>query len=195
MNNQGKRYDVIATGFAEMRDSFNTEKKYVDLLMQYLPPKSHVLDIGCGSGYPIANYLLKNEFRVTGIDASKELLKIAKKNCPSMKCIYGDIRSVSIEEKYDGIIEWWCLFHLPKEDQIKMIARFSNWLKQDGILEFTTGDSEYEGSDNQMLDQELDFYSCDSKLYEKALKEQGFELLLKESDQDQHLVWIAKKIK
>ena len=195
MNNQGKRYDVIATGFAAMRDSFNTEKKYIDLLMQYLQSKSHVLDVGCGSGYPIADYLLKNDFQVTGIDASKELLKIAKKNCPLMKCVYGDIRSVSIKEKYDAIIEWWCLFHLSKQDQIKMIARFSTWLKKDGILEFTTGDYEYEGSDNQMLNQELDFYSCDPELYEQALKEQGFKLLLKETDQEQHLVWIAKKIK
>jgi hypothetical protein len=44
-----------------------------------------------------------------------------------------------------------------------MIARFAQWLKPGGILEFTSGDSEYEGTNSDMLNQE------------------------------HHLVWIAKK--
>ena len=35
MNNQGKSYDIIAEGFANMRDSFNTEQKYLDALINY----------------------------------------------------------------------------------------------------------------------------------------------------------------
>lgn len=59
MNNQGKYYDNIAVGFANMRDSFNTEQKYLDALINYIPEKSHILDIGCGSGFPIADYFMK----------------------------------------------------------------------------------------------------------------------------------------
>ena len=44
-----------------------------------------------------------------------------------------------------------------------------------------------------MLKEELHFYSLDPAVYEQHLKKDGFEILLKESDQDQHLVWIAKK--
>jgi len=44
-----------------------------------------------------------------------------------------------------------------------------------------------------MLNQELHFYSLDPTVYEQHLKKYGFEILLKESNQDQHLVWIAKK--
>lgn len=81
MDNQGKRYDLIATGFSEMRDSFATEQKYIDLFIQHLKPGSHILDVGCGSGYPIASYLIEHGFEVTGIDGSKELLKIAETKC------------------------------------------------------------------------------------------------------------------
>jgi len=49
------------------------------------------------------------------------------------------------------------------------------------------------GGDSNMLGQELHFYSLDPAVYEQHLKKYGFEILLKESDQDQHLVWIAKK--
>src|SRR5476651_1556248 len=82
--NEGKKYDLIAADFAKMRDSFSTEKKYIDLFLAHLNPNSHVLDVGCGSGYPIASYLIEHGLQVTGIDASKKLLKIAKKNCPLM---------------------------------------------------------------------------------------------------------------
>ncbi len=194
MDNEGRKYDIIASGFAEMRNSFATEKKYLDLFMEYLQPKSSILDVGCGSGYPIASYLVEHGFQVTGVDASKELLKIAKVKCPTMKLIYGDVRDVNIEDKFDGIIEWWCLFHLPKEAHEKMISRFASWLKKDGILEFTTGDSEYQDTSSAMLNQELSFFSLDPELYEKYLKENGFKILLRESDQEQHLVWVAKKI-
>lgn len=193
MDNEGKKYDLIASGFAKMRDSFNTEKKYLDLFLQLLKPKVHVLDIGCGSGYPIASYLIEKDLQVTGIDGSQELLNIAKTNCPTMKCVYGDIRTVELEEKYDGIVEWWCLFHIPKPDHAKMIARFAKWLKKDGILEFTTGDHEYEEKSSDMLNQELAFYSLDPIEYEKFLKENGFKILLRESDQETHLVWIAQR--
>jgi hypothetical protein len=74
-----------------------------------------------------------------------------------------------------------------------MIARFAQWLKPGGILEFTSGDCEYEGTDSNMLNQELHFYSLAPNVYEQYLKKYGFEILLTESDQEQHLVRIAKK--
>lgn len=192
MSNQGKSYDKIADGFAKMRDSFNTEKKYIDALIQYLPKKSHILDVGCGSGFPIAAYLIEQGFDVTGIDGSQELLNIAKSKCPKMRGLYGDVRTISLNETFDGIIEWWCLFHIPKPDHEKMIYRFSKWLKPGGILEFTSGDSEHESTDSNMLNQELNFYSLTPKTYEQYLKKYDFEILLKEIDQEDHLVWIAR---
>ena len=44
-----------------------------------------------------------------------------------------------------------------------------------------------------MLNQELCFYSLDPSVYEQYLKDNGFKILLRESDQDKHLVWIARK--
>lgn len=194
MDNEGKSYDRIAADFAKMRDSFYTEQKYLDIFIQYLDPNSHILDVGCGSGYPIASYLVDKGFKVTGIDASKELLEIAKVNCPSMVTKYGDMRTIDINETFDAIIEWWAIFHLPKEDHLKMLSRFSTWLKKDGILHFTTGDREYVDKSSDMLNQELSFYSLDPTQYENYLNNNGYKILLKESDQEYHLVWLAKRL-
>lgn len=194
MDNQGKKYDSIAEGFAKMRDSFYKEQKYLDELIRLIPSKSTILDVGCGSGFPIASYFIAKGFEVTGIDGSQKLLDIAKEKCPKMKGILGDVRSVILEDKFDAVVEWWCLFHIPKQDHEKMIHRFSEWLKPQGILEFTSGDAAYEDTSSDMLNQELHFYSLEPTEYEKYLKQNDFKILLKESDQPDHLVWIAKKV-
>jgi hypothetical protein len=79
-------------------------------------------------------------------------------------------------ETFDAIVEWWCLFHTPKTDHRKMIHRFFKWLGPDGILEFITGDTEYEHGSSDMLNRELYFYSLAPSTYEQYLKEQGFKI-------------------
>lgn len=170
LENEGQKYDQIAQDFANLRDSFNTEKKYVDLLINYIQPGAAIVDIGCGSGYPISSYLIEQGFHLTGIDSSQKLLDIAKINCPMMNCIHGDIRTIPVTEKYDAIIEWWCLFHLPKNDHAKMFSRFASWLKDGGILEFTTGANDHESTSSEMLGQPLNFHSLAPAMYENFLK-------------------------
>ncbi|MBS0287551.1 MAG: class I SAM-dependent methyltransferase [Proteobacteria bacterium] len=194
MDNQGKKYDAIAEGFAKMRDSFYKEQRFLDELIKLIPAKSTILDVGCGSGVPIASYFIEKDFEVTGIDGSQKLLDIAKEKCPKMKGVLGDVRSVILNEQFDAVVEWWCLFHIPKPDHEKMIQRFSQWLKPNGILEFTSGDAAYEATFSDMLNQELHYYSLEPSQYELYLKKHGFKLILKESDQPDHLVWIAQKV-
>ncbi len=194
MTDQDKKYDAIAQGFADLRDAFYKEQKFLDELIKLVPKQSRILDVGCGSGYPIAAYLIEQGFDVTGIDGSQKLLDIAKTKCPKMKTHCGDIRSIELNETFDAVVEWWCLFHIPKNDHEKMIARFARWLRKNGILEFTSGDKAYEMASSDMLNHELYYYSLDPTEYEQYLKKHGFKLLLKEYDQPEHLVWIAQKI-
>jgi 2-polyprenyl-3-methyl-5-hydroxy-6-metoxy-1,4-benzoquinol methylase len=192
MSNEGLKYDLIADDFAALRDSFNTEQKYLDVLISYVDKHAEILDLGCGHGF-LSSYLINQGFKVTGVDASEKLLALAQKNSPSMTCLHGDIRDIFLNQKYDAILEWWCLFHLNKSDQLLMFKRFSDWLKPHGILEFTTGDAAYEGVRSDMLNQPLFFCSHEPDAYEQALRENNFEILLKETDQEGHLVWIARK--
>lgn len=192
MNDQGKRYDLIAEGFAKMRDSFYMEQKFIDRFLEVLPKQASILDVGCGSGYPIASYIIDKGHRVTGLDSSEKLLAIAEKNCPSMQCILGDMRAIELKDTFDGIIEWWALFHIPKVAHESMIKRFASWLKPGGILQFTTGENAYEDSSKDMLNQELWFYSLAREEYEKYLEQHGFKILFCETDQPQHLVWMAE---
>lgn len=193
MKNQGLSYDNIAKGFSAMRTEFATEHSNISEFASYLSPNAHVLDVGCGTGTPIANFLISKGLKVTGVDGSKELLNIANDKNPSMETILCDVREYDPQELYDGIIEWWCLFHIPVDHQLEMIGKFYQWLKPGGILQFTSGEIAFEGSDSCMLNESLDFYSGDKAQYLEAIESYDFTLLSCKSDQDNHLVWTAKK--
>lgn len=192
---EGKNYDAIAHDFAFARD-VASERKYLDELIQLLPSGAEILDVGCGSGYPNAAYLIAHGFRVTGIDASQELLKQAAKLVPAMPIIHGDMRSIDVSNTYAAILAWDSFFHLPKLDQQYMIARFAAWLQPDGIVLFTSGDADGEVIKAEMFGELFSYYSLSPETYLQILAENNFKLLRKEKDQDeeQHLVWLARKL-
>lgn len=192
VESEGTAYDLISQDFASLRDTY-TERKFLDFVIEKLSPEATILDLGCGSGHPIASYLIEKKFSVTGIDVSKELLKVAQQNFPDMNFIYGDMRTITIKNKYDAVIAWDSFFHLPKDDQINMFSRFASWLKKGGILVFTSGDADGELLHEDMFGMTFSFYSLSPASYQDLLEKQGFTILLQEKDQEQHMVWIAKK--
>jgi SAM-dependent methyltransferase len=77
--NRRAPYDLIAAQWSSARNlSSFREKRYVDLFLASLPGGGRVVDLGCGMGKPIAEYLLSRGCRVVGIDASLEMLRIAR---------------------------------------------------------------------------------------------------------------------
>jgi ubiquinone/menaquinone biosynthesis C-methylase UbiE len=58
-------YDRIANWFSKHRDVELFEKNYLDSLKHYLPNGGSVLDLGCGTGKPILNYLLSKNLNFT----------------------------------------------------------------------------------------------------------------------------------
>ncbi len=55
-----KVYDEISDWFSKNRDTGLSEKKYLDELLKLIPASGEILDLGCGNGKPILQYL--NDF-------------------------------------------------------------------------------------------------------------------------------------
>lgn len=194
MKNEGKKYDLIANEFDQDRNKSLREKKFLDLFVTFLSADAHILDIGCGMAEPIAKYLIEKGFNVTGIDSSNALLEMAKKRFPKMTWLYGDMREIQLQENYDGLIAYDSFFHLTISDQIKMIERFSNWLKPNGIILLTTGPEEGEVIDAPMHGHLFSYFSMSPESYIKYFNENNLAVYLCEEDQPNHLVWILKKL-
>lgn len=169
-------YNKIATWFSENRFKGLLEKNCLDELIAYLPVDATVLDLGCGTGKPIMEYLLNKNLKVTGVDASHEILEIAKTNFPNTEFILQDMRFLNLNRKFDAIIAWHSFFHLPVADQPAMFKLFKEHLNPGGILLFTSGSAHGElwgmnGGEN------LFHASLDQEEYTSLLDTYGFKVL------------------
>lgn len=66
-------YKKHGKAWTELRGEQLYEKKWLDQFLALLPKNSNILDLGCGSGKPIANYLIQHGHHLTGVDSSNGL--------------------------------------------------------------------------------------------------------------------------
>jgi SAM-dependent methyltransferase len=116
-----------------------TEKGWIDLFTQILPAAGHVLDIGCGSGEPIAHYLADQGFTVTGVDSSPEMVDLFAQNLPEQAAILADMRSLKLRKRFDGLLAWDSFFHLTHDDQRAIFPLFREHAAPQAALMFTSG--------------------------------------------------------
>lgn len=187
-------YNNISAWFDQHRDRTLFEKVWLDAAIMLLPPGGTILDLGCGMGEPIGQYFIDAGFTVTGIDNSEKMLAIGKARCPKINFVLGDMRQISLNEKFDLIIAWHSFFHIPHDDQRALFALFEKHAKPGALLLFTTGDQEGEvWSDNG--GQLLYHASLSPEEYKVLLHRHNFTLLnYKISDEScgNATVWLAR---
>lgn len=132
-------YNEEAKPFDRHRNKALFEKNWLDRFAAFVPSGGHVLDLGCGSGEPIAAYLAKYGFHVTGVDASPAMIDLARAKVPDGDWQLGDMRTLGTDRTYDGILAWNSFFHLTREDQRITLPRLARMLQPGGPLLFTTG--------------------------------------------------------
>jgi cyclopropane fatty-acyl-phospholipid synthase-like methyltransferase len=188
-------YNQIAEQWSAARREGLFEPKYVDLLIDHLADGAEVLDVGCGSGSPIARYLIDREYDVTGIDASEAMLKIAKQQVPKARFVLCDLMRFESTAEYSGIIAWDSIFHIPRDQHLEIFKKFNHWLLSNGILLISLGGSAWEGT-MEMFGHEFfcSGFEPDDSL--KLLQEAGFEILLSEVDDPRsrgHIAVLCRK--
>ncbi len=98
----------------------------------YLPDKSTIIDMGCGSGRDVLAFQNMG-FDVIGIDASEELAKLAKKSL-GIPVIKAEMSTWVSDKPFDGI--WCCasLMHLSESECKRFFFNLEYNLKQGGAL-------------------------------------------------------------
>ena len=93
------------------------EQFYLDLIQQHIQPGSTILDVGCGTGEPIARFLIEQGYQLTGVDASSKMVDLCKQRFPKERWLLADMRTLDLQEKFHAVIAWHSFFHLPHGDQ------------------------------------------------------------------------------
>lgn len=99
----------------------------------------HVLDVACGTGVMIPDYLSRGVASVTAVDISPEMVKIASAKFPqeNVTVLCGDVEQTCFDRKFDCIIVYNAVPHFPEPE--KLIATLSAFLAPGGTLTVAHG--------------------------------------------------------
>ncbi len=78
-------YEKQWATFQTLRSTSLFEKPWLDRFLSIIKPGGAILDIGCGNASPIAEYLLSQGFRVTGVDASQSMIALCQQKFPASR--------------------------------------------------------------------------------------------------------------
>ncbi|OGS51186.1 MAG: hypothetical protein A3K65_05670 [Euryarchaeota archaeon RBG_16_68_12] len=125
-----RAFDGIAEDFSRTR-----ERPWSEVLefAESLPPRSPVLDLGCGNGRH-AGVLSDWGHRIVGLDASGRLLGIARQRAPHASFVRGDLCALPFREgTFAAAIAVASIHHLPSEaERLAALREMARVLRDGG---------------------------------------------------------------
>jgi len=98
-----------------------------------------VLDVACGTGVLIPDYLARDVRSVTGIDISPNMAQIARGKFPKEKVtiLCGDVEETDFGRQFDCVVVYNAFPHFPEPE--RLIARLASLLRPGGTLTVAHG--------------------------------------------------------
>jgi len=137
----GAKYDKIAHWWHQEHNHSLYGIEQIRNAIRYCEHQGTALDVGCGSGGRVFRLLADSGFTITGIDASAEMITLARANHPSATLHVADIREWQSTERFDLIIAWDSIFHLAQDEHEHVLKKLADLLAEKGILIYTVGDA------------------------------------------------------
>lgn len=189
-------YQKYAREWVALRGEWLFEKVWLDRMLAMLPDQANVLDLGCGSGKPLATYFIEQGCAITGVDSSELMLQMARANFSEQTWLQADMRQLNLEQKFDAILAWDSFFHLTQDDQRHMLAQFARYAKLGTVLMFTSGPAHGEAI-GELFGEPLYHASLAPEEYRHLLAQYGFAVLkmvVEDPECTGHTVWLARKV-
>lgn len=188
-------YERHAATFDRVRGREFLEKPWIDRFAVPLTAGAAILDLGCGSGEPMAASLIDRGFAVTGVDSSETLIGLCRARHPKGEWHVGDMRGFASEKTFAGILAWHSFFHLAPDDQRAMFPRFAAMAVPGAMLMFTSGPA-HGVVVGRFAGEPLYHASLDAAEYRTLLAQSGFsvvEHVVQDPDCGGATVWLAQK--
>jgi SAM-dependent methyltransferase len=187
-------YDCNALAWDAARGRTLVERAWLDRFAGLLTAGATVLDLGCGTGEPIARHLAQRGLVVTGVDSSPAMIALCRARLPAADLHVADMRQLDLPRRFDGILAWDSFFHLSVEDQVRMFAIFARHAAPGAALMFTSGPARGEAI-GSFAGEPLYHASLDPQEYRDLLHRHGFVVVGHVSEDPAcggHTVWLAR---
>lgn len=129
-------WDAVAEAYMSARSTIGLAT--VRQWAASLPAGGSILDIGAGSGEPLAAALIDEGFVISAIDASSAMVAAFQRRCPDVEVVCEPVeRSRLFDRAFDGALAIGLVFLLPEDSQRDLIPRMAAALKPGGRLLFS----------------------------------------------------------
>jgi SAM-dependent methyltransferase len=192
-------YDAVSVRYDAQ---FGGETKYqpwLGELRERIPAGSAVLDLGCGSGLPVARDLAAGGYRVVGVDISAVQVRRARELVPRAQFVQADAATVSFSPaSFDAVVSLFVLIHLPLNDQPAVLDKVADWLRPGGLLMASTGYWAWTGTEDNWLggDARMWWSHADAATYRSWIRAAGLvierEEFVPEGDGGHALFWARR---
>jgi hypothetical protein len=121
------------------------------------------------------------------------MIEMCKRRFPDQDWRVADMRRLSLDRVFDGIVAWDSLWHLCPDDQRRMFPIFREHAAPRAALMFTSGPQAGEGIGNYRGDP-LYHASLDEPEYQGLLDKHGFDVVSHEIDDPicgLHTIWLG----
>ena len=189
----GRRYDKIAGWWHEQHGDSDYGVNQLERALRFHEGGGNALDVGCGTGR-FVRILEKRGYKITGLDVSSEMIKLASDNHPAERFINRDVCAWDTTDRFSFIVAWDSIFHLPFHEHAPVIAKLCRLLDDGGVIIYSFGNAKGEHTDKWHGDT---FYYSSIGINEniRLLIENGLTILHLDLDQypETHVYVIAKK--
>lgn len=132
-------FDTIGAGYEDAFGLPPVVNRAVRALLDRLPPAARVLDIGSGTGRPVAHDLAAAGHRVTGLDVSAVMVELARAQVPGAAFLHVDVRDWSSpDESWDAVCAFFPFLQMSRADTAGVLAKIASWLVPGGYLMVVT---------------------------------------------------------
>jgi SAM-dependent methyltransferase len=187
-----KEYDQIHDWYLRTRLA-DVGVPEIEAIIAQLPPNGSVIDLGCGTGLPLAKLMSERGLKVFGVDSSRAMIGTFRQNLSAARAECCRMEDVEFPAgSFHAAIAWGSLFHLSIASQEAVIAKVGAWLKPDGIFLFTAAEEAGTAS-GPMNGVEFGYVSLERNRYKEVLEQAGMKLQRDFRDAYDNYVYIAKK--
>ena len=190
----GEGNQKAANDYAADRTQF-ASIQYLEAFSKLIERGRTILDVGCGDGRPVDEYLVKKGFALNGIDASPELVELAKKNVPEG---FYEVRNPSDlrEGEYcvDGVVSLYAIFQTTRKNYHEILRTIASFMPNGGAILLTMGSGEWERSEEAVRAAESFWKHYGAERNTELLESAGFRIYLSEIDgsaNEKHQIIIA----
>jgi SAM-dependent methyltransferase len=192
---QMEQYTRIAHEYAAERKRSNIGTEEIESLLQMLPKGASILDVGCGTGQPISEYISRHphQFKLFAADSSDAMTEIFRRNLPDIPVQCSSILTFDFfGQTFDAVVSWGMMFHLTPDEQRSAIERISAALRNGGYFLFTSG-NEADTRHGAMYGVEFAYYSLGSEEYREVLRQHGCTLIEDYVGEGENYYYLAQK--